>query len=195
MPVAMTMTSAVSDRARALWRMRLGSSLRTVLACTIVGCATLYGPAPIRTEIPFPAFSYVTAILIVSDATLGDALRGCWHAFIATVQVVPVSMLCLWIIGPGKLAPAFAAMAVAAGAFLVALPESTVLMTKRIGFGQLVIVYVGAVMHGDRAWYAYIHPLHIASSTLLGALASVLAMLLPYPRLAIYEVTIYIISH
>ncbi|KAM7526320.1 hypothetical protein LguiA_016222 [Lonicera macranthoides] len=188
MLVAMTMTSAVSDRARAMWRTQLGSALRTVLACTIVGCATLYGPAPIRTEIPFPAFSYVTAILIVSDATLGDTLRGCWHAFIATVQVVPVSMLCLWVIGPGKLSLAFAAMAVAAGAFLVALPESTVLMTKRIGFGQLVIVYVGAVMHGDRAGYAYIHPLHIASSTLLGALASVLAMLLPYPRLAIYQV-------
>ncbi|KAG5550177.1 hypothetical protein RHGRI_015211 [Rhododendron griersonianum] len=73
------------------------------------------------------------------------------------------------------------------GSFLVAVPEWSHLMTKRIAFGQIVIVYVGAVVYGKEAGDV-MHPIHVAASTALGALASVLAMLLPYPRLAYAEV-------
>lgn len=185
MPVAIPLKM---DRQRVMWPMRLESALRTAVACTIVGCTTLYGPAHLRSQLAFPAFSYVTAILIVSDSTLGDTLRGSWHAFYATLQVVPLSMLSLWVIGPARFSAGGAAIAVAVTAFMVAVPESTPLLSKRIGFGQLVIVYVGAVVYGERAG-AVMHPLHVASSTALGALASIMAMLLPYPRLAICEVT------
>lgn len=175
------------DREQMMWRMRLESAVRTAVACTIVGCSTLYGPSHLRSHVTFPAFSYVTAILILSDATLGDSLRGSWHAFCATVQVVPISILSLWIIGPASFSPASAAMAVMVMAFFVALPESTNILSKRIAFGQVVIVYVGAVVYGDAAG-AVIHPLHVASSTALGALASIIAALLPFPRLASSEV-------
>ncbi|WOH01100.1 hypothetical protein DCAR_0520481 [Daucus carota subsp. sativus] len=170
------------DREQMMWRMRLESAVRTAVACTIVGCSTLYGPSHLRSHVTFPAFSYVTAILILSDATLGDSLRGSWHALCATVQVVPVSILSLWIIGPAS-----AALAVAVMAFLIAVPERTNILSKRIAFGQVVIVYVGAVVYGSAAG-AVIHPLHVASSTALGALASVVAALLPFPRLASNEV-------
>ncbi|KAJ7977108.1 p-hydroxybenzoic acid efflux pump subunit aaeB [Quillaja saponaria] len=72
-------------------------------------------------------------------------------------------------------------------AFVVALPESSNLMCKRIAFGNLVIVYVGTIIHGAETGIV-MHPIHVTSSTALGALASVLAMLFPYPRLAYYEV-------
>ncbi|KAK3038539.1 hypothetical protein RJ639_029339 [Escallonia herrerae] len=183
----MPVRSAAGDRARAVWRARLGSAGRTGLACGVVGCTTLYGPAHLRSQLPFAAFSYVTTILIVSDATLGDTLKGCWHAFYATIQVLPPSILTLWVVGPERFCAWGAALAVAVTAFFVALPESTHLLTKRIAFGQLVIVYVGAVIHGERTG-TLMHPLHVAGSTALGALASVLAMLLPYPRLATFEV-------
>ncbi|KAK2975093.1 hypothetical protein RJ640_014455 [Escallonia rubra] len=183
----MPVRSAAGDRARAVWRARLGSAFRTGLACGIVGCTTLYGPAHLRNQLPFAAFSYVTTILIVSDATLGDTLKGCWHAFYATIQVLPPSILTLWVVGPERFSACGAALAIAVTAFFVALPESTHLLTKRIAFGQLVIVYVGAVIHGERTG-TLMHPLHVAESTALGALASVLAMLLPYPRLATFEV-------
>ena len=175
------------DREQMMWRMRLESAVRTAVACTIVGCSTLYGPSHLRSHVTFPAFSYVTAILILSDATLGDSLRGSWHALCATVQVVPVSILSLWIIGPARFGPASAALAVAVMAFLIAVPERTNILSKRIAFGQVVIVYVGAVVYGSAAG-AVIHPLHVASSTALGALASVVAALLPFPRLASNEV-------
>ncbi|XP_058215110.1 uncharacterized protein LOC131326369 [Rhododendron vialii] len=179
--------TAEEDRVWAIWRTRLGSAFRTALACAMVGCATLYGPEPLRTQLPFPAFAYVTAILIVSEATLGDSVKGCWHALLATAQVLPASVVSLWLIGPEHFSPAVAAAAVAAGAFMVAVPEWSHLMTKRIAFGQIVIVYVGAVVYGKEAGDV-MHPIHVAACTALGALASVLAMLLPYPRLAYAEV-------
>ncbi|RVW33789.1 hypothetical protein CK203_074811 [Vitis vinifera] len=77
---------------------------------------------------------------------------------------------------------------VALSVFVVGLPEWTHLMAKRIAFGQIVIVYVGASIIHEEGAGAFMHLLHVASSTALGALASVLALLLPYPRLASSEV-------
>ncbi|KAK1351600.1 hypothetical protein POM88_054172 [Heracleum sosnowskyi] len=87
------------------------------------------------------------------------------------------------VVGFEGFAPASAAMAVMVMAFLIALPESTYILSKRIAFGQVVILYVGVVVYGDAAGAA-IHPLHVASSTALGALASIIVALLPFPRLA-----------
>ncbi|GKV30018.1 hypothetical protein SLEP1_g38886 [Rubroshorea leprosula] len=157
-----------------------------VLACSIVGCTTLYGPKSVRDLLEFSAFSYVTTVLIVSDATLGDALRGCWNVLYASIQVMLPSVLILRGIGPARLTAELAALAVAVTAFMVALPNSTSLMAKRIAFGQAVIVYVGAVIHGAQTG-TVMHPVHVVSSTALGAMASVVAMLLPYPHLAFLE--------
>ncbi|KAJ7977112.1 p-hydroxybenzoic acid efflux pump subunit aaeB [Quillaja saponaria] len=175
------------DQKKELWLVRLSSAIRTALACTIVGCTTLYGPPPVRRLLEYPAFSYVTTILIVSDATLGDSLRGCWNVFYAILQVMTLSILGLWVIGPARFTNGLAALAVAVSASVVALPESSNLMCKRIAFGNLVIVYVGTVVHGAETGIV-MHPIHVTSSTALGAMASVLAMLLPYPRLANCEV-------
>ncbi|XP_030542517.1 uncharacterized protein LOC115749720 [Rhodamnia argentea] len=173
---------------QAVRRARLKSALRTALACSIVGLITLYAPAHVRKFLAYPAFSYVTTILIVSDATVGDALRGVWNAFYATTQVMLFSVLSLWLAGPARFAThGVAAAAVSLGAFLVALPESTHLMSKRIAFGQMVIIFVGAAIGGANTGVVT-HPVHVASSTALGALASVLALLFPYPWLACSEI-------
>ncbi|XP_061341495.1 uncharacterized protein LOC133287827 [Gastrolobium bilobum] len=182
----MSKTTTIANTRAEVQRARLGSALRTALACTIVGCISLYGPAPLQRYLKFPAFSYMTTILIVSDATLGDTLRGCWHVLLATLHVMILSLLSLQVIGPDNFTNGVAALAVAASAFVVALPESTHLLTKRIAFGQLVNVYVSTVIYGGQEGVA-MHPIQVACSTALGALASVLAMLVPYPRLAYYE--------
>jgi hypothetical protein len=98
------------------------------------------------------------------------------------------------VIGPARFSNiGLAAVAVAITTFLVALPESTPLMAKRIAFGQAVIVFVGAAIHGAEEGVVT-HPIHVASSTALGALASVLAMLIPYPWLAYCKVNPRIFS-
>lgn len=191
----LSLAAVARDPTHAVWLCRLGSALRTVLACSIVGCTTLFGPPPLQRLLAFPAFSYVTAVLIVSDARLGDTLRGCWHVLCATVQVVVPAMLSLWLIGAGQLSTGLAAAVVALSVFVVGLPEWTHLMAKRIAFGQIVIVYVGASIIHEEGAGAFMHLLHVASSTALGALASVLALLLPYPRLASSEVTPTLLTH
>ncbi|XP_010037845.2 uncharacterized protein LOC104426477 [Eucalyptus grandis] len=184
----MATTSTIAEQADALRHAHLKSALRTALACSIVGFTTLYAPTSVRKFLAYPAFSYVTTILIVSDATVGDALRGVWNAFYATTQVMLFSVLSLWLAGPARFAThGLAAAVVSLGTFLVALPESTDLMAKRIAFGQLVIIFVGAAI-GGASTGVVMHPVHVASSTALGALASVLALLFPYPWLACSEI-------
>ncbi|GMI64316.1 hypothetical protein like AT2G28780 [Hibiscus trionum] len=176
-----------SNRAWALWRTVLSSAFRTALACSIIGVATLYGPASFRNQVAFPAFSYVTAILVVTDATLGDTLHGIWLAIYASVQSLGPAMLSLWLIGPAKLSNGTTALAVALAGMIVVLPESTHMIAKRIALGQIVIVYVIGFINGDQT-QPIMHPVHVAASTAVGMLACVLALLLPYPRLACCEV-------
>ncbi|KAL4369801.1 hypothetical protein HN51_014264 [Arachis hypogaea] len=181
-----TIITTITSTKTEMWRSRLGSALRAAIACTIVGCTSIYGPKPLRPYFEFSTYSYVTTVLIVSDATLGETLRGCWHVLCATMQAMIISLLSLLVIGHGNFNNRVAAMAVAAGSFFVALPESVELRTKRIAFGQLVIVYVSAVIDGKKEGVT-VFPVHVATSTALGAVASVLAMLLPYPHLAYFE--------
>lgn len=93
----------------------------------------------------------------------------------------------LKVVGPAHFTSGLAAAAVAASAFVVAVPEWSHLTTKRIAFGQLVIVYVSTVVRGGEGGVLR-HPIHVASSTALGAFASLLAMLFPFPRLAHFQV-------
>ncbi|XP_055835325.1 uncharacterized protein LOC129903837 [Solanum dulcamara] len=182
-----TTSSFESIRARAVWRTCLASAFRTALACSIVGVATLFGPECFKTQVAFPAFSYVTVILIVTNATLGDTLRSCWFALYATIQGVCPAILSLWLMEPGRLTASTTATAVALSAFFVVLPENTHLIAKRIALGQLVIVYVIAYINGAKT-EPVMHPIRVAASTAVGVVACVLALLLPYPNLACCEV-------
>ncbi|KAG8375145.1 hypothetical protein BUALT_Bualt10G0069900 [Buddleja alternifolia] len=170
-----------------MWRRCLASAFRTALACTIVGGATLFGPEFITREVAFPAFSYVTVILIVTDATLGDTFRGCWLALYASLQGICPAILSLWLIGPARLTNSTTSALVAISAFVVALPENTHLISKRIALGQIVIVYVIAFINGAET-EPVMHPIHVAASTAVGVVACVLALLVPYPSLAYCEV-------
>lgn len=190
----MSIVQFQSDHARAAWKSCTASAFRTALACTIVGCITLFGPASFKHQIEFPSFSYVTVILIVTDATLGDALRGCWHAFYASIFGVCPAILSLWLIGPARLTASTTAAAVALSAFIVVLQEKSHLISKRIALGQIVIVYVLAFINGSKT-DPIMHPIHVLASTAVGVVACVFALLLPYPSLACYEVIILDLSN
>ncbi|XP_022143874.1 uncharacterized protein LOC111013682 [Momordica charantia] len=168
-----------------LWRIRLGSAVRAAVACSIVGGVTLFGPAPVRQMLTFSAFSYVTAIsTVLSDAvTFGHAVRAGFHVACAVALVLVSSVPCLWLIGPARFDRWAASLAVAVSGFVVALLERAHLLTKRIAFGQLVIVYVGTVINGGETSF-FMHPLRVASSTAAGAIAAAVAMIIPYPRLS-----------
>ncbi|KAF5192472.1 P-hydroxybenzoic acid efflux pump subunit [Thalictrum thalictroides] len=179
--------TTVSDRTRSIWRSRLGSAFRTGLACSIVGCITLFGPLTLQKMVAFPALSYVTVILIVSEATLGDALRGCWNAIYGTLQGVLPAIFIFWMLGHARFSISTTLFVVIFSTFVVVLPASTHAVAKRIALAQIVILYSVTSVDGVHTG-ALLHPAHVAVSTAVGAFASVLALLLPFPRLAHYEV-------
>lgn len=184
------------DHTRTLWRSNLSTALRSALACTLVGVATLYAPLPLRRHLQFPAFAYVTAVLVVGDATLGDSLRGAASALYGTVLGHLLALVTFYIMRPAKITSPVTAIAVAVSSFAVAISDSTALIAKRVALGQIVIVYVTAFMDEETAagdWRPVLHPVPVAASTAVGALAAVVALVVPYPRLACYEVTFLIL--
>ncbi|GFP98369.1 hypothetical protein PHJA_001980800 [Phtheirospermum japonicum] len=179
--------NTAKDHAQTIWCMRLRSALRAALACAIVGGATLHGPKPLVNKL-FPAFSYVITNVILSDAmTLGHVMSGCWHALYATTQVVPLAMLGRWLIsrqGRDELSVGLASLVATVASFLVALPTSTHFMAKRIALGQIALICAEVVVSGNKSSHGFMNPLHIGSSALLGAVACLLASMLPFPGLA-----------
>ncbi|XP_010473184.1 PREDICTED: uncharacterized protein LOC104752651 [Camelina sativa] len=170
------------------WLERLGLALRTAMACLIVSMTTLYAPKPLKHFTTFPAFSYLTTILIwLSDAepTYGEVLKCCVDVSFATFQTTAIVLVSVLVVGPASLGNGFVApVAVALASFIVAFPVSTSLLTKRIAFGQIVVVYVTFVVFNGEVAHVFMLPVHLAASTALGAIASLLAVLLPFPRLA-----------
>ncbi|KAL2899052.1 p-hydroxybenzoic acid efflux pump subunit AaeB [Bienertia sinuspersici] len=147
----------LSQRTRDFWRSGLIAASRTALACIIVGCMTLYGPTAFKKQVAFPAFSYVAMILIVTNATLGDTIRGLWFAFYCTLQTVCPAMLCLWYMGPTRLTAVSTSLVLGIAAFFIALPKSTHVVAKRVALGQLVIIYVVGYITADEI-DAIMHP-------------------------------------
>ncbi|KAL9275787.1 hypothetical protein AKJ16_DCAP23445 [Drosera capensis] len=171
-----------------VWKQKLFAAIRIALAYLIVGCATVYTQQEIRKYVAYPSFSYMTATLIVWETTLGDTLRGTWHAFIGTCLVTGATVMSIWLVRlQDPLSPILAAVLVGLGTFVVALPRFIPLLSKRIALCGLVLVYVGTC-NGTPETGIMMRPLYVAASTGLGAVASILAMLLPFPHLATLEV-------
>jgi len=179
-----------TNHSHLLWRSRLSSALRTALACTIVGATTLYSPQIIRRHLKFPAFSYMTAVLIVGEATLGDAVKGAACALYGTaLGLIPAILTLHMMQFKNNITATTISVAVAISSFAVAIFDSTALITKRIALGQIVIVYVTAFKEAGQAT-PVLNPVPVAASTAVGAVSSVLALVLPYPRLAYCQVTV-----
>lgn len=188
-----TKSLALPDHYRSLCRSRLCSGLRTALACIIVGVTTIYTPMSLRHHFKFPAFSYVTAVLIVGDATLGDTLRGAVLSIYATILGLLPAMLTSFMIRLEGISALTAAVAVAVSSFVVVFSDTTRLVTKRIALGQIVLVYVAAFDFNKVGHLRpVLHLLPVAASTAVGVAAAVLAFVVPYPRLACYEVIVYL---
>lgn len=137
--------------------------------------------------VAFPAFSYVTVVLIVMDATVGDTWRGCWLALYATIQSIGPAILSLWLIVPSRLSPATTSVVVAVAASVVVVQDWTHLVAKRIALGQIVLVYVIGFIDKEHT-HPVMHPVRVAASTALGVAACIIALLIPFPRLATNEV-------
>ncbi|XP_031486517.1 uncharacterized protein LOC116254972 [Nymphaea colorata] len=171
-----------------MWKSRMGSAFRTGWACVMVGFAIEYYKARLHRPMDFQPFAYLTATLIVGEACLEEAVQGAVLALYGTLQGACPALLSLWLLGPSSLSASTVTLVVAISGFLVWLPKSTHILTKRVALGQIVIVYVAAFTHREEHINASLFPLHAALSTGVGTAASVLALLLPVPRLACLKI-------
>ncbi|KAM0910215.1 hypothetical protein ACQ4PT_014303 [Festuca glaucescens] len=185
----LTPTSTSTSRR---WSSSLASGLRAALACTIVGVVSVYAPPALQRHLTFPAFSYVVTVIIVTDATVGTALRAAASALHATVMGAVPSVVALWLahrMGVGESVWVTSAV-VALSTFAVALPESPGPVAKRIALGQIIIIYVAKFRRGEHPSHELVleHPANVVLCTALGVAAALLAVLLPCPQFATREV-------
>lgn len=172
-----------------MWKSRMASAFRTGWACVMVGFAIEYYKMRLHKPMDFQPFAYLTATLIVGEACLGEAVQGAVLALCGTLQGACPALLSLWLMGPSSASAWTIMLVVTVSGFLVSLPKSTHIVTKRVALGQIVIVYVAAFMNREKHVEASVYPLHAALSTAVGAAASILALLVPVPRLACLKVT------
>ncbi|CAN6472297.1 unnamed protein product [Victoria cruziana] len=171
-----------------MWKSRMASAFRTGWACVMVGFAIEYYKMRLHKPMDFQPFAYLTATLIVGEACLGEAVQGAVLALCGTLQGACPALLSLWLMGPSSASAWTIMLVVTVSGFLVSLPKSTHIVTKRVALGQIVIVYVAAFMNREKHVEASVYPLHAALSTAVGAAASILALLVPVPRLACLKI-------
>lgn len=179
---------ALSNHSLTLFRSRCGAALRTAIACTIVGVASVYFPPSVRHLIKFPASSYVFAVQIVDDATLGDTLKCTFLIAYATILSILPAMLMSLVIRPVGMTALMASVGAAVSAFVVVMLGPPALVTKRIALAQIVLIYVASFDFKQPQPRPVMHPIPVLATTVVGVAAAVLALLVPYPRLAFYEV-------
>lgn len=181
--------AALPNHALTLCLSRLGAAVRTAIACTIVGVATVYFPPSVRQQIKYPASSYVFTILIVSDATLGDTLRRIILIAYTTALSLLSTMLTSYLARPLGISALTASAAAAINAFVVVMLGGTDLVAKRISLAQIVLIYIAAFdFEQAHVLRPVLHPVPVLATTVVAVAAAVLALLVPFPRLACREV-------
>jgi hypothetical protein len=185
---------STSSRTVSFWLSCLGPALRTALACIMVGVTSIHGPDRVRRHVAFPAFSYVTTIMLVGEETLGGALQGTMSAIYGTVLgILPAIVTLYFVKAVGSLIVITTIATVFVMAFVVSWTQPANLVAKRIVLGQIVLIFATNFGHGNDMADGHVissimKPAQVAASTVLGVAAAVLALLFPYPRLALNEV-------
>ncbi|KAJ4772227.1 p-hydroxybenzoic acid efflux pump subunit aaeB [Rhynchospora pubera] len=183
-----------SNRTVSYWWSCMSPALRTALACIIVGVASIHGPDTVRRHVTFPAFSYVVSIMLVGEATLGDALHGTMSAIYGTVLGIIPAMITLYFVKAVGIPIATTTATVFVMAFVVSWTRPSDSIAKRIALGQTVLIFATNFGHDEvvdqgRVRGSIMKPAHVAASTVLGVAAAILALVFPYPRLALNEVS------
>ncbi|KAJ4807629.1 p-hydroxybenzoic acid efflux pump subunit aaeB [Rhynchospora pubera] len=183
-----------SNRTVSYWCSCMSPALRTALACIIVGVVSIHGPDTVRRHVTFPAFSYVVSIMLVGEATLGDALHGTMSAIYGTVLGIIPAMIALYFVKAVGIPIATTTATVFVMAFVVSWTRPSDSIAKRIALGQTVLIFATNFGHDEvvdqgRVRGSIMKPAHVAASTVLGVAAAILALVFPYPRLALNEVS------
>eukprot|EP01018_Ginkgo_biloba_P034008 Gb_26774 [translate_table: standard] len=168
------------------WQSRVSAAFRTGWACFMVGVMMQYSNMH-NHWMAFPVFAYVMTVTVVGESSLGEALRASCSVLAGTVNGVCPTIVILWLIKPVRFSLWVTTVCVTVSSFIIAYPKATHITSKRVAFAQIVIIYISAFMMRE-SMNAVTYPLRVAGTTALGAACAVLALILPIPKLACYQV-------
>lgn len=173
-------------RERTFWRSRLGAAFRTGWACFIAGL-TLQLSNMLVDWVTFPVFCYVIAVTVVGEATFGKALEDAAGVIRGTIQGIGMTILVMQLLSPEKISIGVAVACISVSSFIITYPRNAHLLSKRVALAHSGIIYITAVVQKEKM-DEILFPLKLAGTTVMGAVCAVVALSVPFPRLAVFQV-------
>lgn len=168
------------------WRTRLSVASRTAFGCIVAGLVLQLGNMHVQWA-TFPVFAYVMAITVVGESTFGKALQDTAGILIGTIQGIGMAMLVLQIVGAQRISLSVAIVCISISSFVIVYPQKSRIVSKRVALAHSAILYVTASI--KRQDMNIVHfPLQLAGTTMVGATSGMIALLLPFPHLAMFQV-------
>eukprot|EP00250_Pteridium_aquilinum_P008181 c17743_g1_i1 orf=321-3110(+) len=168
------------------WWTRLSVAFRTAFGCVLAGLVLQLGNMHVQWA-TFPIFAYVMAVTVVGESTFGKALQDTTGILVGTIQGIGMAMLVLQVVGAQRVTLSVAIICISLSSFVIVYPKRTRIISKRVALAHSAILYVTASI--KRAQMdVVLFPLELAGTTMVGAISGMLALLLPFPHLAIFQV-------
>lgn len=168
------------------WRTRLAAAFRTAFGCFLAGVVLQLSNMHVQWS-TFPIFAYVMAVTIVGESTFGKALQDTAGVLMGTIEGVGMAMLVLQLAGPERITLGVAILCISLSSLIIVYPQNTLIISKRVSLAHSAILYVTAsIKRGHMDIVSF--PLQLAGTTMVGAISGMLALLLPFPHLAMFQV-------
>lgn len=168
------------------WRTRLSVAFRTAFGCILAGLVLQLGTMHVQWA-TFPVFAYVMAITVVGESTFGKALQDTAGILVGTIQGIGMAMLILQIIGAQRITLGVSIVCISLSSFVIVYPQKTRIVSKRVALAHSAILYITASIQKEAMDTVYF-PLKLAGTTMVGATSGMIALLLPFPHLAMFQV-------
>ncbi|BBN05907.1 hypothetical protein MPTK1_3g16900 [Marchantia polymorpha subsp. ruderalis] len=162
---------------------RAGEALRTGFACLLVGIMLEYVPA-VKDLMVVSVLSYVIAVL-VSGPTLGTVIHNALGLLAVAVPGLLSTLIVLQVLRP-PISKVTAVACIGVSSYFITYLSNTNLLGRKSALAQVSIVYIYA--HYDSGMNVVTFPLRMIGPDILGVAMGIVATLIPFPRLAVWEV-------
>ncbi|KAH7421013.1 hypothetical protein KP509_13G036300 [Ceratopteris richardii] len=175
-----------SKHEEAFWRTRLFAAFRTAFSCFLTGLVLEHGNINVK-WVSFPIFAYVMAVTVVGESTFGKALEDTVAVLKGTILGIGMGTLVLHAVGTHRITLIVAMSCISLSSMVIVFPQRIPIVSKRVALAHSAILYLMASIK-KAEMEAMRFSLQLAATTVAGAMCGMLAVLLPFPHLAISQV-------
>ncbi|CAM6113171.1 unnamed protein product [Calypogeia fissa] len=161
---------------------RLGVAARSGWACLLLGLVLEYGH-PVIDWMAIPFFSVVICLNTI-ESSIGATFWNVVGVLIGMAQAMSIGVVVLLLLGT-KLSLALAMVCIFVASFLVAYPNNTREMTRKVALGHIGIIFITA--HTGQNNQSLIFFVRLMVTSMIGISCAIVAVLVPVPGLACWE--------